>query len=82
MVIIFSSILSPFLFHPITHSHYTKTSTWVDPRTLCPCPLNEYDWESLPPGWEKFVDQYGDTYYVELVIGESNAEKKVDHEYL
>ncbi|XP_019856326.1 PREDICTED: protein kibra-like [Amphimedon queenslandica] len=50
---------------PYFENHYTKTSTWVDPRSLSPLPLDDYNWEALPPGWEKFVDQYGDTYYVD-----------------
>ena len=46
------------------HSHYTKTSTWTDPRSLSPQPLKDFNWESLPPGWERFMDQEGDIYYV------------------
>ena len=46
------------------HSHFTQTSTWTDPRTLIPVPLKEFDWRGLPPGWERFIDGFGDVYYV------------------
>lgn len=46
------------------YSHYTRTSTWTDPRSLVPEPLEEYDWQALPAGWERFIDDYGDIYYV------------------
>ena len=34
------------------------------PRLLVPCPLKEFDWHALPVGWECFIDDYGDVYYV------------------
>lgn len=45
-------------------SHYTCTATWSDPRTLQPLALEHYEWNVLPSGWERYLDEQGDTYYV------------------
>ena len=45
-------------------SHYTRTTTWTDPRSLVPHPLEDFDWYALPAGWECYKDDYGDIYYV------------------
>jgi hypothetical protein len=50
---------------PYFENHYTRTSTWTDPRSLSPRPLEEFDWELLPPSWERFMDEHGDVYYVD-----------------
>lgn len=49
---------------PYFENHFTQTSTWTDPRTLIPVPLKEFDWRGLAPGWERFIDGFGDVYYV------------------
>ncbi len=48
-------------------SHYTHSSTWTDPRTRQPIPMNKFEWNALPPGWERFLDHHGDIYYVKSV---------------
>lgn len=50
--------------HPPSTSDYTRTSTWTDPRSLTSAPLTEFEWNVLPPGWERFLDNHGDIYYV------------------
>ena len=50
-----------------TFSHLTNTTTWTDPRTLSSVPIDEFNWRGLPPGWERFVDNHGDVYYVKYV---------------
>ena len=54
----------PLPFQSSSSSHYTKTTTWVDPRSLTPISLMEFEWNTLPPGWERFLDEQGDIYYV------------------
>ncbi len=48
-------------------SQYTLTTTWTDPRSLTSVPLGKFQWNQLPPGWERFLDPQGDMYYVKLV---------------
>ena len=50
------------------YSHYTKVSTWTDPRCLPSIPLDSFNFKALPPSWERLIDQYGDIYYVKLVL--------------
>lgn len=45
-------------------SHYIQTSTWMDPRSLEPVPVGSFEWNKLPSGWERHLDQQGDIYYV------------------
>ena len=54
------------------YSHFTRTTTWTDPRTLSPIPLLEFKWRALPPGWERFQDEYGDIYYVKYITWNIN----------
>ena len=49
-------------------SDYTRTSTWTDPRSLTPIALTEFEWNILPPGWERFLDNHGNIYYVKWVF--------------
>ena len=52
-------------FSNFIRSHLTRTSTWTDPRSLEPKLLDEFDWKTLPPGWEIFLDELGEIYYVQ-----------------
>ena len=61
---LFVSVRCPTL-SPFIYSHLTRTSTWTDPRSLAPKLLDEFDWRSLPPGWEMFLDELGEIYYVQ-----------------
>ena len=45
-------------------SHFTGTTSWTDPRSLQPVPLEDYDWKALPPSWERQLTDAGDIYYV------------------
>lgn len=49
------------------YSHYTQTTTWTDPRSLTPIPFQEFEWNALPQGWERYLDEHGDIYYVKSV---------------
>ncbi len=49
-------------------SHYTCCTTWTDPLTLELIPLDIMEWNTLPPGWERFLDSQGDIYYVKSVM--------------
>ncbi len=55
------------IIFPQSFSHLTNTTTWTDPRTLSSVPIDEFNWRGLPNGWERFVDNHGDVYYVKYV---------------
>ena len=51
-------------FFPFDFSHYTKSTTWSDPCSRANIPLEQFQWDALPPGWEACIDSNGDLYYV------------------
>lgn len=59
----FLSHLIEFMYLTLC-SHYTQTSTWTDPRSLEPIPVSSFEWNKLPLGWERHIDQHGEVYYV------------------
>ena len=66
----YEKLENQFLIHLIEFmyvtlcSHYTQTSTWTDPRSLEPIPVSSFEWNKLPLGWERHIDQHGEVYYV------------------
>lgn len=41
---------------PYYSNHWTQTTTWTDPRTILPIPIQFYSWIALPVGWEVLTD--------------------------